>query len=216
MTLVSTTCQLFNEHVAAQNTSEKCFPFPVQKLLITGITNHTPALPPGFGWKRSPVFNRFDYWGYNRFVYSQLADFVETDFVCIVHADGWAQHPQHWTDEFLDYDYIGAPFPVGLTGGQGRVGSGGFCIRSRKMLRACQQIPLQSNVTEDWHIGHNCFRLFEELGCRFAPVSLAVRFSIDLALEDYPGWCASDSFGFHDNHGEIATKGSNAPFKTFN
>lgn len=213
ITLVATTFSRIGEHLKRLRQSAACFPFPVRQLLISG--SKPEALPNGVDWAHDPVFDSLNYWGFNRFVYEKLADFITTDFAVTIHTDGFAQHPEHWTDEFLKYDYVGAPFPVGLTGGVGRVGSGGFCLRSRKLLQTCQRIPLVGDVTEDWHIGHNHFRDFKRAGCRFASVPLALRWSIDLALEDYPGWSAKQSFGFHDNHGSLATIGSNEPFKTF-
>ena len=39
----------------------------------------------------------------------ELGDYLHTDFVMIVHADGFVVHPEQWRDEFLDYDYIGSP-----------------------------------------------------------------------------------------------------------
>ena len=30
----------------------------------------------------------------------------------VVHADGFIVHPEMWRDEFLDYDYIGSPWPI--------------------------------------------------------------------------------------------------------
>lgn len=211
VTLVCTTCELFDEHIAAANQTERCFPIPVRKLFVSG---EPPArLPSDFAFLASDVFATRNYWAYNRWVYEKLYENTETDFICTIHADGFAQHPEHWTDEFLAYDYVGAPFPVGLTGGVGRVGSGGFCLRSRKLLKACTQIPMVHDVTEDWHIGHNCFRQFEALGCHFAPVPLALQWSVDLALEDYPDWQPSMSFGFHDNHHKKQKVGNFPPYR---
>ena len=31
------------------------------------------------------------------------ADYIETDFAMIVHADGYVVHPESWRDEFLEY-----------------------------------------------------------------------------------------------------------------
>lgn len=42
----------------------------------------------------------------------ELGDYIETDFVMLVHYDGFIVHPELWRDEFLDYDYIGAPWPL--------------------------------------------------------------------------------------------------------
>ena len=43
-----------------------------------------------------------------------LASFIETDFALCVQADGWVLSKEAWSDDFLEYDYIGAPNEVGL------------------------------------------------------------------------------------------------------
>jgi hypothetical protein len=78
-------------------------------------------------------------------------------------------------------------------------------------MDACRKIELRPGALEDGFIGAEKREAFESLGCRFAPVPLGVRFSIDLALEDYPGWTTDMSWGFHDNHGPYP-KGKNKPF----
>ncbi len=49
---------------------------------------------------------------YSRFVIWELDKFVDTPHVLIVQHDGFILNPRAWTDEFLNYDYIGAPWLV--------------------------------------------------------------------------------------------------------
>ncbi|SAL48353.1 hypothetical protein AWB74_02212 [Caballeronia arvi] len=35
--------------------------------------------------------------------------FIETEYALIVQDDGWILDIGNWSDEFLSYDYIGAP-----------------------------------------------------------------------------------------------------------
>ncbi|MDO4626311.1 MAG: DUF5672 family protein [Pasteurellaceae bacterium] len=46
---------------------------------------------------------------YNAFSFLALGQFVDTDFALLVQNDGWVLHGDVWTDEFFQYDYIGAP-----------------------------------------------------------------------------------------------------------
>lgn len=47
-------------------------------------------------------------------------------------------------EDFLDYDYIGAPWPLHTNDTQGRVGNGGFSLRTRKiMLTICENFPIK-------------------------------------------------------------------------
>jgi len=55
----------------------------------------------------------------------------KTSHVLSIQYDSWIVNPSAWTDEFLEYDYIGAPwswFP------DKNVGNSGFCLRSRRLL----------------------------------------------------------------------------------
>lgn len=70
-----------------------------------------------------------------------MTDYVDTDYCLIIHDDGFIVNPHLWTDDFLKYDYIGAPWYLGINRGltwlQDRhnlVGNGGFCIRSKKLM----------------------------------------------------------------------------------
>lgn len=46
--------------------------------------------------------------------------------------------------DFLDYDYIGAPWPLQTNDTEGRVGNGGFSLRTRQiMLTICENFPIK-------------------------------------------------------------------------
>lgn len=53
----------------------------------------------------------FSYVEYNLFMLYALHQFIHTDFALTVQDDGWILDGNLWRDEFLDYDYIGAPIP---------------------------------------------------------------------------------------------------------
>src|SRR6218665_313278 len=65
--------------------------------------------------------------GYNRFMLTGLADHVRTSHVLVMQWDGFVSEPDHWSAEFLQWDYVGAPWYHG--GSAGSVGNGGFSLR---------------------------------------------------------------------------------------
>jgi Protein of unknown function (DUF5672) len=121
------------------------------------------------------------------------AEHVNTGHALYVQWDGIANDKQQWTDEFLNYDYIGAPWPWEKEGYN--IGNGGFSLRSRRLLDACQdpQVTLTDKiaVAEDAIIGGvKRDYLEQQYGIKFAPTQLARQFSFELG-EHVP------SFGFH-------------------
>lgn len=127
---------------------------------------------------------------YSAFMLQELAGWIETDFALIIQWDGFVLNPGCWTSEFLDYDYIGAPWadrPPARA-----VGNGGFSLRSRRLLRAMSDPAMTISHPEDVSICEvNRDRLERAHGMRFAPVQLAARFS----FERVPA--AEPTFGFH-------------------
>jgi len=49
-------------------------------------------------------------WG--KFVVFELYKYIQTQYIILVHADGFIVNPEAWDDNFLQYDYIGAPWPI--------------------------------------------------------------------------------------------------------
>lgn len=143
--------------------------------------------------------------GYNHFVLRQLPHEIQTDFVLVSQWDGFVVNGAAWLDEFLDYDYIGAPWPHHPNS---PVGNGGFSLRSARLLRA--QLSEKFIVTdysrpEDAVICHDNRAYLKSIGVRFPSLEVAREFSTEnLAEEQTVG--ANDlavflkyfkSFGFH-------------------
>jgi len=138
---------------------------------------------------------------YNQFNLKHLNDYIDTEFVMVAEYDGFILNPEAWTDEFLNYDYIGAPL---LVDGVQLVGNGGFSIRSKKLLRLVQSddsIQLGNKVehkyaeNEDWVICIVKRKYLESKGIRFAPAELGHRFSLENNREYGNVW--DGQFGFH-------------------
>lgn len=147
---------------------------------------------------------------YSHFVINELNNYISTERVLIVQYDGFILNPEAWTDEFLKYDYIGAPwlvsdwsvnnfnFPVDLPN-QLVVGNGGFSLRSKKMIELTSKLAregkLEKYSPEDVAICVYYRKIFEQNGIKFAPVKLAQQFSFE--SEGINNYAWNNQFGFH-------------------
>lgn len=129
---------------------------------------------------------------YNQFMISHLYKKIESDFCLVIQWDGFVINPEMWNDDFMNYDYIGAPW--NFKGSRNNVGNGGFSLRSKKFLEAssrisyhptkCDWFDKQQAVDrpispEDWFL---CYHSYDEMlnnDIKFAPVNLASEFSVE-------------------------------------
>jgi hypothetical protein len=138
---------------------------------------------------------------YSHFCVKELGKYITTDFCLVVQHDGFILNPEVWTDEFLQYDYIGAAWPGGYY--VNRVGNGGFSLRSKKFLDACLDIFKNEDIMENEDL-LICVLRYEDFiakGIRYAPVELAVKFSIEDLI---PEITTMHTFGFHGTSTKIA------------
>lgn len=126
--------------------------------------------------------------GYSRFVLKDLAPHLHTRHMLLIQWDGFVRDASLWRDEFLDFDYIGAPWVSGELAGQ--VGNGGFTLRSRRLLQALQADRYPAHNPEDVCLAVTHRGALEVEGIRFADLSTAQAF----ACERGP-W--RPAFGFH-------------------
>ena len=146
-----------------------------------------PAANPGIDWRKvERLGSRLDY---SRFMLRDLADHIATDFALCVQWDGYVLDGTAWDPQFLDYDYIGAVWPQFSDGHD--VGNGGFSLRSRRLLEACRTLSFDGSIVEDVIIGRLCRTELEGRGMRFAPASVARRFSYERTRP------SGREFGFH-------------------
>ncbi len=147
-----------------------------------------------------PIMGRV---AYSQFMLNEAVDHVRTDHVLIFQWDGFAISPAHWWPGFLDYDYVGAPWPLSFVNDACLVGNGGFSLRSRKLMNAVRMLePRFGNLEEDRVI---CTalgpRLEQEFGVRFAPVEVAKYFSVEHRFETdgrpFTHVSRWGTFGFH-------------------
>jgi hypothetical protein len=133
----------------------------------------------------APLRNIADY---STFMVKELGRHFTGSHVLVIQWDGFIVDPSAWDPAFLDYDYVGAPWPHTVH----TVGNGGFSLRSRKLVDALQDPEIRELQPEDYCICD----LYHDLlvsrhGIRYAPIALASSFS----FEDIPP--TGPTFGFH-------------------
>lgn len=164
-------------------------------------------------WTKIKRFKRYTD-EYNFITLKLVPHIAVEDFNLIIHADGFAINADAWTDEFLNYDYIGARWP------NGGVGNGGFCLRSRKLYDAMLSMDIGyesinydlgdsryyvidgkgDKVVPEDNIICKIYRdeLQEVYDIKFATNEIADRFSIEHNMGS--PWLGK-SLGFHGKHG---------------
>lgn len=127
---------------------------------------------------------------YSQFVIKELCALIDTDYVLLVQWDGFVVNAAAWSEDFLDYDYIGAKWIFHTDGHN--VGNGGFSLRSKRLLEALRDPRIEPGPVEDDAICRTWRPYLEAThGIRFAPESVADRFSFEASY-----W-TSPPFGFH-------------------
>lgn len=181
--------------ILAAEICKKDFEFAEVKLLSSLPSNHADVV------SIRPISSTKEY---SEFLLKEAADYITTDFALIIQHDGFILNPEAWTDEFLAYDYIGAPWLKKGTTNTLVVGNGGFSLRSRKLFELTKNesaIKLGSkeeakyNENEDWVICVLYRELLEKKGITFAPPELARKFSLE--ENKFVGGIWTDQFGFH-------------------
>jgi ADP-heptose:LPS heptosyltransferase len=128
---------------------------------------------------------------YSRFIIKELYKYFDTDFVLLIQHDGYVICGDAWTDEFLEYDFIGAPWLY--TDGR-NVGNGGVSVRSKRLQQTLgDNNDIDVFDPEDEIIGRLYRRLLEQNGFKFPSEELADRFSFELRTPIQP------TFAFHGN-----------------
>ena len=133
-------------------------------------------------------------WG--KFIVFELADYIESEYILLIHADGFVVNPFQWKEDFLKYDYIGSPWKIpelqwshrDENGNIVRVGNS-VSIRSKKLLKAPKKLKLKWNdkfdfFHEDGFICVDNKIKLENSGITFAPFSLAIYFGREATLDE--------------------------------
>ena len=152
---------------------------------------------------------KLDIWGYSKFIIQDLYRYINTTHCLVIQSDGFVLNPSRWRKDFLEYDYIGAPWPKELTLQPGnhvlnmadnQVGNGGFSLRSKKLLQETAKINFDElsfpTSSEDLIICHYLLKKMLEAGIQFPTPELAAQFSVESPSAAF-GQSPETSFGFH-------------------
>ena len=154
-------------------------------------------LPKGITYKHIAKLKTIDDFNYDM-IY-KIHEYIQTDFMLLVHYDGFVVNPGMWRDEFLEYDYIGSPFPVpkddfsyrDINGNLCRVGNS-VSIRSKRLLEFPEKtnIPFEADhgyFNEDGFICCKNRHLFEAAGMKYAPLEVAKYFGHESMIPEVEG-----------------------------
>lgn len=149
------------------------------------------------------------YTKYNEYVFLNLGKHVNTSHCLLVQYDSWILNADVWDNDWLQYDYCGAPWPkvensyMANNGDRVNVGNGGFSLRSKKLC----DLPFKMNwnlkqeqsfFNEDGNICCYWRREMLENGIKYAPVEVAAKFSYENPIIEN-NFGKMKTFGFHKN-----------------
>ena len=193
ITLITVDCVNLSRSKTAADICEKNFTF-AKTVILSSIKDDDPRVVyiPKIDSRQI----------YSEFYIKELWKYIDTDFALTFHPDGFILNPQAWTDEFLEYDYIGAPwyhiYPH-------RIGNGGFALRSRRLLKFVSENYKKIGGAfdpEDYWVCRTARPYLEKEGMKFAPIELASRWSKEGGLR---GVVWNGEFGWHgQNYTDIS------------
>lgn len=186
VTLIALTNKDFDGHKRALEESSKDIEWGAKKII----------------WDEN--IKSIDDWNY-KIIY-ELHNYVQTDFAFLFHADGYPINASAWRDEFLEYDYIGAPWPLPTDdysylddrGRLTRVGNS-VSLRSRRLLQSPSKLGLgwksyYGNTNEDGFLCCHNKSILENEGLKFASIEVAKYFSREHSIPENEG---IETFAFH-------------------
>ena len=153
------------------------------------VFTNTPELYPGMECvKIRELKSGFDY---SNFTIKELPDYIETDYILIMHYDGFILNGNEFSPTYFHYDYIGAPW---MGDEVNSVGNGGFSWRSKKLCKAIQELAIGEEDIghEDAFICKIKRKILEDkYQCFFPSKEIALHFAFEAAPPRHP------TFGFH-------------------
>ena len=125
-----------------------------------------------------------------QFYYQHACAGITTDFALMLEWDAGIYDASKWKPEFLNYDYIGAPWQV-RPGDRDDVGNGGFTIMSKRLGTFLHENADRYPVYTDVDLCRKHRIRLEAEGFKWPDNYLAGQFSWELLMRD------PDHFGFH-------------------
>ena len=206
ITLLSATSTEMDQAQISMKISLQNIEFGAAKLLCTSAPKQKY---PDIEYVSIPPLNSVD--DYNEIIFQDLHKYFETSHCLIVQSDSFVVNSSLWKEEFLQFDYIGAPWSnkiqinpnLVLHLEKNTVGNGGFSLRSHKLAKTTAKIDFNSLKfplkSEDIIICHYLYKKMLNNGIRFAPPELAAQFSME-NVNHLHGQDVNSVFGFHGKH----------------
>lgn len=149
-----------------------------------------------------PEIKDIDSW--NKAIIYELPKHIDTDYCILIHNDGFITHGELWNEVWLEYDFVGAPWPLPVDsfsyrdslGNIVRVGNS-VSLRSKKLMDLVATREWKSYygfTNEDGFICCHNRNWLESMGCKFAPLSVAKYFSKE---HEIPENVNIKTFAFH-------------------
>ena len=129
---------------------------------------------------------------YSKFCIKELHKYIQTEFMLLIQYDGYIINPHLWLNEYLKFDYIGAPW---WYNDKMNVGNGGFSFRSKRLMEYISKMNINKCHPEDDVI---CRQNYNELirnGFKFANEYIASIFSFE--QNNKHNKFKNNTFGFH-------------------
>lgn len=153
-----------------------------------------------------PLLSHLDY---SVFMFKTAHEYVDTSHVLVTQHDAWVLNPESWNPAWLNYDYIGPLFIQQSITGPTSVGSGGFSLRSKRLMKfASDLLPAWTNDYTGTQYHHKHMGCYEDgkismhfrerltvAGFKFAPPEEASKFAQGGNCN--PAYYVERPFGFH-------------------
>jgi hypothetical protein len=205
VTLIAMTSVKIPQTIKALQYSSKGIKFGAIKI----ISDIEPDnIPDDIIHEYTEKMSDIDDWNYS--IIYKLGKHIETEFAILIHDDGFIINPKSWRSEFLEYDYIGAPWPLpmdnfsyrDINGEIIRVGNS-VSLRSKKLIDLPVTLnlewkPFHGYYNEDGFICVNYRHIYKEHGMKFADIDVAKYFSHETQLPETIG---IEPFAFHGRKG---------------
>lgn len=149
-----------------------------------------------FGVRTLPILTTNERKERERFMVTRLSEVFGTSYCLHIEWDARLANPGAWHAQWLAYDYIGAPWRYPQRIMQWKVtkdccvGNMGFALVSKRLADALPGLPEPpTNFVSDVHLCVGLRPALESMGMRFAPESVALKFSCeDKKYTDQFGW----------------------------
>lgn len=192
ISLIAVTSGEESECIEALNYSSREINFHKKILFSDKFLNSEKK---GITYIKIPRLNNISEWG--KFIIFDLYKFIDSEFIILIHADGFIVNPSSWTDDFLKYDFIGAPWKIprdnysfrDVFGNIIRVGNS-VSIRSKKLLEIPKKLKIKWNNFDHGYPHEDGFltvqhrHTLQKNGIKFPPLNLAAKFGREIAIPE--------------------------------